>query len=261
MSVFKILTQFRDNEIMSNENKSTFIWNVETLRFTLFFPVTSSSHIKEGLWEKITGELPQNRTAHPKEKLLVEEGMWNDNQLSVSARPERVDIIISPTPVMELGLPTIGVLDEVMIKASSVLDQLPFDGVTRIAFGLALKHSEENHATAYQSLKTLLPNVKIAENARDFLYQINIPTESRTNQSIEINRLQHWAAIRMAFITANNLSMTGNNSSHIELFATSLDLDINTNSANSLTNSVDTRSLMNELIEEALSIAKEKRDD
>lgn len=246
---------------MSSENKSTFIWNVESLRFTLFFPVTSSSHIKESLWEKITSEQPQNRTEQPKEKLLVEEGTWNDNQLSVSVRPERIDIIISPTPGMELDLPTIGVLDEVKLKTSSVLEQVPFDGVTRIAFGLALKHPEKSHLTAYQSLKKLLPNVEIAENARDFLYQINIPTESRTNQSIEINRLQRWGAIKMAIMTFNNSVMTVDNSSHLELFATSLELDINTNQANSLTNEIDTLSLMNELIDEALSIAKETRDD
>lgn len=244
---------------MSSENKSTFIWNVESLRFTLFFPLTSSSHIKESLWEKITGELPQNRTEHPKEKLLVEEGMWNDNQLSVSARPERVDIIISPTPVMEASLPTIGVLDEVIIKASSVLDQLPFDGVTRIAFGLALKHPEESHATAYQTLKNLLPDMEIAANAREFLYQVNIPLKSQTNQSIEINRLQRWAAIKMAIMTFNNSVMTVDNSSHIELFATTLDLDINTNPANSLADSVDSRRLMDELIEEALLIAQETK--
>lgn len=231
---------------MSDVNNPMFIWHVESLRFTLFYPIADWQPVNN-LWEKITNELPQNKTERPLERLLAEEGIWNDNLLSVSVRPERVDIVISPAPMSIPSLPSIGLLDDVMIKASDILTKLSFDQVTRIAFGLVIQQPEKDHSSAYQSLAKLLPNIKIEQGSREFLYQINIPIKSQNDASIEINRLQNWSASRLSFFSLHN-------SNSIELFATRLELDINTHPDNSLANLPTTRNLMDELIEEALSI-------
>jgi hypothetical protein len=238
---------------MNDLNNPNFIWHVESLRFTLFYPITDQPPVSN-LWKEITNELPQNRMERPQERLLVEEGAWNDNWLSVSVRPERVDIVISPAPIMTPVLPTVGLLDDVMSKVPDILTKLSFDQVTRIAFGLVVQHPEKDLTSAYQSLAKLLPNIKIESGSREFLYQINIPVKSQCNPSIEINRLQRWSAIFMEFITIDNPN-------RVKLFATRLELDINTHPDNLLADLPSARNLMDELIKEALSIAEERGGD
>lgn len=227
----------------------TFVWQVESLRFTLFYQI-GQQPINE-LWKEFTNEEPSNRMQRHLEGLTVEEGIWNDNSLSVSLRPDRIDIVLTPAPIMTPVLPSIGQLDEVIEKTSNVLNKLPFNDVKRIAFGLVLQHPEDSHVCAYQTLATLLPNIKIDSDSSDFLYQINNPIKYKDYPSIKINRLQHWAASRIEFFSFDNSNKT-------ELFATRLELDINTHPADSLIGLENINNLMNELIQEARIIAEGK---
>jgi|WetSurSiteA1Bulk_404760.scaffolds.fasta_scaffold00007_20 hypothetical protein len=225
----------------------TFIWQVESLRFTLFYQIGKQP--TNNLLKEITNGEPHNKIQRPLEGLTVEEGIWNDNSLSVSFRPDRIDIILTPQPAMIPILPSLGLLDEVIEKISNILDKLSFDNIIRIAFGLVLQHPENDHVSAYQSLATLLTNVKIDSASSDFLYQINNPIESKNNSSVRINRLQRWSVSRIEIFTFDN-------SNNTELFATRLELDINTHPTNSLVALENVRDLMNELIQEASVIAK-----
>ena len=215
---------------MINIDRSNFIWQVESLRFTLFFP---KKHGVTNLWESITGLPPQNRTERPQEGLLVEDGIWEDNTLAVSVRPERIDIVISSSPVDIPELPNIGDLEVIILKARNLLEKLHFDEVMRIAFGLILLHPEQDHSNAYQSLEKLLPNVSIESDASNFLYQVTLPIQSEIDSSIRINSLRRFSASLMRLI---NFNINGiSNLNDVELFATRLELDINTNKETLLT--------------------------
>jgi hypothetical protein len=233
---------------MNDISNPNCIWQVESLRFTLFYSIVDKQSA-DGLWERITGLPPQSRSERPQERLLIEEGIWEDNSLSVSVRPDRIDVIISSAPTMIPELPNAGQIEAVISKARNLLDTLPFNGVTRIAFGLVLLHPEQDHLSAYQTLERLLPNMQIESGAREFLYRINLPIKSKSNPLIEINRLRTWAAALIKFIHVDD-------SKSEELFATKLELDISTDKNYTLSGSPNIRDLINELIAEAVTIAR-----
>ena len=104
--------------------------------------------------------------------------------------------------------------------AASLLDNISFAEVTRIAFGLILIHPEHDHAGAYQTLQKLLPNVKIESDAREFLYQINLPFKLKKHPEIEINSLRKVSAIVFKYF--NVFESTNKNIK--ELFASRIEL-------------------------------------
>jgi hypothetical protein len=235
---------------MNDVSNPEFIWQVESLRFTLFCS-SNDKQTDSSLWEKITGLPPESRTNRPQERLSVEEGLWDNNQLSVVVRPDRIDVIIASSPIIIPELPNIGQLEVIISKIPNLLDKLLFNEVTRIAFGLVLLHTEQDHSSAYKTLAKLLPNVRIQPDAREFIYQINLPTTSKNELSIEINRLQHWSAVFVEFMNVADLN-------RVKLFATRVELDISTDKDGLLPASSNIRNLMDELIEEAIAIVKGK---
>lgn len=241
---------------MSNDIDSAVHWQIESLRFTLFYDA-AQRHSIANLWQTITGLLPKNRTERPQEEFLIEEGPWNDHVLSISTRPERIDIMLgSSMSDVTPDLPNIGKLNTMTSITANLLDKLPFENAIRLAFGIILLHPENDHSSAYQSLAKLLPNIQINPASRDFLYQINLPTQSKNAPSIEINTIRRWSAIVLRFFTIS-ISDSSENKDLKELFATRLELDINTSQNTLLTSSVD-KTLMSELVAEAIAIAEGK---
>jgi hypothetical protein len=241
---------------MNDLNSIKLPWQVESLRFTLFYPIVDPV-IPSGLWELITGLQPLNRTERPQEKLLIEEGVWEDKLLTVSKRIDRIDVFISSATNISPELPNIGFLDDVILKSSVILDKLTFSGVNRIAFGIVLLHPEHGHESAYQSLSRCLPNVTIKPGTQQFVYQINSPSYSKSDSKIKINRLQNWSAVILKFFNVLN----NENSKAVELYAVRLELDINTHQDVSLSESSITRTQMDDLIKEAVAVAKGENYD
>lgn len=238
---------------MNDKIKFNNFWHVESLRFTLIYSIENRPSIN-GLIEKITGSLPSNRTERPQENYLVEEGLWQENLLSIVSYPDRIDLLFSsnaaPSAVPRLS--NVGLIDDVVPIAASLLDNISFAEVTRIAFGLILIHPEHDHAGAYQTLQKLLPNVKIESDAREFLYQINLPFKLKKHPEIEINSLRKVSAIVFKYF--NVFESTNKNIK--ELFASRIELDINTHQDFVLNSSYDIQDMMNGLIEEAVAIAE-----
>lgn len=228
-------------------------WQVESLRFTLIYSSGNRPSIN-GLIEKITGSLPSNRTERPQDNYLVEEGVWQENLLSIVSYPDRIDLLFSsnvvPSKVPRLS--NVGLIDDVVPMALPLLENLSFSEVTRIAFGLILIHPEQDHASAYKTLRKLLPNVEIEPDAREFLYQINLPVKSKKYPEIEINSLRKVSAIVFKYFNV----LETNNRNIKELFASRLELDINTHQDFALTSFPDIQGMMNELINEAVAIAQ-----
>lgn len=243
---------------MSNTN-TTFQWQVELLRFTFFYPIESDSDVN--LWQKITNQLPENKTERPQEGLLIEEGRWEECSLSVSTNVslmegmKRIDVVIYSTPLMMPTFPNIGKLDLILKMFTRLEDKLPFDNAIRIAFSTVLLHPEQDISSGYKSLTALLPNIKIEPDSQDFLYQVNVPKKSKLNKSVVINRLRHYSVVSMQVFSMFN---TGASPNVQELVATRLELDANTRQDTPLNLSSDLtlKELMKELIDETMDIAE-----
>jgi|GEM_PF-1991553 hypothetical protein len=228
---------------------TSFPWQVESLRLTRFTTGTidQPDSLGKSLWEQITGSPPSNRIEHTQQSIKIEEGSWNKGKLTVKLQPGRVDIIYNalPTP----GLPSIGDINSALEIFRKLLNVQNVDAnITRIGFGVILLHPEESQATAYETLAKLLPNIKVDPNSSDFLYQINLPKKLESN--ISINRLCRWSAISIYLINITQADLEKN-----QLFATRLELDINTSTNTSLSSESDINALEEELISCALRIA------
>lgn len=225
-------------------------WQVESLRFTLFTPVDVKP-ASSSLWEKITGIPPNNRIEQPLLGVLVEEGSWNDRKLSVTVQLGRIDVVVTQNSMIMSELPSIGTIEDNFPMFRELLLRLDFNHVNRIALGVALLHAEVDVSSAYNTLRLLLPKLGIPLESRDFLYQINVPIQSKIESAIEINRVQHWSAISMHIF---NLLIQSN----VQLFAVRLVLDISTSQDKMLSNSQNIPKLIDELIDEAIAMNQGK---
>lgn len=225
-------------------------WRVETLRFTLFRPADVKFQAS-GLWEKIVGNSPTNRTERPQQGLTIEEGIWEDRQLTVTVQPERLDVLMSSVPSSLPSLPDLGKFATAEAAFIRVLPNLPVESVTRVAFGVVLLHPTADHAEAYRQLAAFLPEIEIKPEWSDFLYQINKPTNSKIDPEIVINRLNRWSAISMQIL---NLSNT-NQLNKVQLFAVRHELDISTKPEKELSSKHDIPRQLTELVDEAFAIA------
>lgn len=238
---------------MTNKIDSNVQWQVESLRFTLFYDAVTQQHPVANLWQTITGLPPYNRTERPQEGLLIEEGQWNDNALTTTIRPDRIDITIGAVASSLPILPNIGNIDIIASILNELMDKIPFENAIRLAFGAVLLHPEQDHYNAYQSLAEFLPHIKIDPESREFLYRINFPAQSKYDPSIEINRLRTWSVVVLRFI-----NIVSDKQNVKELFTTRLELDINTHQDRILSSSsVNMHQLMRELVDEAVAIAGE----
>ena len=70
---------------MNDKIKFDNFWHVESLRFTLIYSIGNRPLIN-GMMEKITGSLPSDRTERPQENYLIEEGLWQENLLSIGGK-------------------------------------------------------------------------------------------------------------------------------------------------------------------------------
>lgn len=222
-------------------------WQVETLRFTLFHSVANQAPLA-GLWERLVGEAPESRTERPSERVLVEEGNWLDHRLIVSTQAGRVDVIVQPVQ-KEPSLPVVGSIEAVLPEFRKLFPTDIGVPVTRLAFGAVLLHPELNHASAYETLQKFLSSVKIIPNTREFLYQLNLPVRSNIINTLELNRICRWNALRMQVLTIPHSA----SASKLDLFATRLELDINSNQDVNIEN----QSLLPALIDEMISKAVE----
>lgn len=210
-----------------------------------------------GLWEKIVGTSPVSRTERPQQGVMVEEGVWDDRQLSISVQPDRLDIVLTAVPTPLPKLSDIGELRTALETFIQVLPPISFDEVTRVAFGAVLLYPVADHVEAYQTLAKLLPKVEIDPSSREFLYQINIPMPSRLVPDLEINTIRRWSAMAMHVFNLTNVGETD----RVQLFATRLELDLNTQHDKALSDADVTRRIPNELIENALVIADGKNEN
>lgn len=224
-------------------------WQVETLRFTLFHSLENKAN-RESLWERLVGEAPESRTERPAEGVLVEEGSWLDQRLTVSTQSGRVDVVFQSVQ-KEPTLPNAGFFEAVLPEFRKIF---PVDigvPVTRLAFGVVLLHPEPSHASAYDTLRELLSCVEIKSNTREFMYQINMPVQSNIDKHLELNRICRWNALRMQLLT-----MPPAPNGKLDLFATRLELDISTSHDANINDQFLLPTLVDEMISKAIEVSE-----
>ena len=201
------------------------VWQVENLRLTFFFD-TADRLSWLGLWTKITGQEPENRSEKLSLMQITEDGIWREQKLLSVIQHDRIDIFWCAVNI-DFELPNAGkFIDVVDLFCQDVLDILSEEmalTITRAAFGAVLLCPTENHEKAYELLSRFLSSIKIDLKSREFFYQINNPVQSLENKSMTINRLTKWSAIRSQFITIASGAKNPVN----EFFASRLELDIN----------------------------------
>jgi hypothetical protein len=227
-----------------------FAWQVEALRFTLFYSSEKDPSVPQDLFQRITGTAPESRMEKRQEKVIVEQGAWEDHQLTVQVQPERVDILFNAIQLVP-ELANAGEFEAVVPKFGQlVLHDLGFT-VTRIAFGATLLHPEKNHVSAYETLSKYLPNLPIDPASKEFVFQINRPRISKCVDGLEINRLNSWSAVSVNFFT-----LKSEISNPVRLFGAKLTLDINSAQDKAIPDQKLLVPLSKELIEMGVEISQ-----
>jgi hypothetical protein len=207
-------------------------WDVELLRFTVFLAPAAQLAPKD-LWQKVVGEPPEEIREQLKTGTINLSGMFADDILTLTVRPNRVDWQYQGNPelVSQPGLPVIqnfeGALSRFVELMNRWLSSDSFPTVTRIALGSVLRHEVEDRLEGYRFMQSYVKSVKLEpETSRDFVYQINRPRGSKVISELVINRLSKWlvGVVRRAEMTIQHPAPK----TFDESYNGRIELDINT---------------------------------
>ena len=254
------------NETTTVETTET--WEVETLRFTGFFPSAGSPVNPAGWWEKIVGQPPENKIERPREGILMQDATLDTKMLTLSVSPARVDFVASASRKVRVteeynGWMTIGSLAESRSDFLAYTDKIIGlqSPIVRFAFGALLFRPVESRIEGYKMLARYLPSMKIdIENSSDFFYQINRPRKSNVLTNALVNRLSKWSVAHLQPLAVQiNVGQEGSVVSQYVEAGTSglrLELDISTPAErNDPVPSEQQRALWNEVVSIGLEIA------
>lgn len=178
-------------------------WQVELLRMSFFFEMKERDKWTS-IWTAITEQSVDSTTEKHNLMQIVEEGIWNNHLLTVALQSNRIDILWSAKELEGSLLPSLGdfsdLADSFKEAVIKVLSKDRLYSIQRAGFGAILLNPVETKEQAYSLLENYLPTVKISQNSRDFLYQINRPIVSRFNTEREINRLSKWHAVQAKYV-------------------------------------------------------------
>jgi len=195
-------------------------WRVQHLRWT-FFRTLSANAQPLPLWAIVAGSEPESQTVKPKEFGLVEEGVWNEHNLSITHTAHRLDLIWHSTAAIH-GIPDAGAFFQVLDAFQKLGMNVPIEGVYRLAFGARLFLPAESRKDAYTKLASFLPCVQLTDEAEEFILQVNRPRISKVTRE-KLNRLGKWASI-----VSREISLHPSTSEFREAFSTVVELDIST---------------------------------
>lgn len=174
-------------------------WLAQTFRLTLF---TSEPEPGGGtLWHQLTHKDPESDENRPRERARRQVGSYENGQLSITAAPGRVDIVLDQlanSPSVWLG-PLEAELTTYLELVRPWLAKIDWK-ITRFAFAGILLLPAKDKVDGYNLFCQFVPSVKIdPERTRDLLFQINWPRQSK--QGVELNHIDHWS---VAVVTAMN---------------------------------------------------------
>ena len=186
-------------------------WLVQTLRLTLFPGMGEQIEAeKQDWWHDLLGVKASDINIQRDIGYRQETGLYEDDkQLVLSILPDRIDWrVTSSNKMPEPGqVPDIGPCIEAIDKFSKLmlrwldLDTCP--SAARLAFGPILITPVATVEEGYAHISTYLHLNLTAENASDFLYQINRARPSGSIPNTRINRLSKWSVSTTTWIKGN----------------------------------------------------------
>ena len=219
-------------------------WQALRLRATTFL-LAESEIDPNSIWSTVIGGFPDEEQRRPREGLLQQVGTLADLTAVIRITHPRIDLFLQPTIQNPGTLSTASGWQALSFcHALQTLDEMasrwfamPLQ-VARVAFGANLIQPAEDMRDAHVRLTNYLKNLTIdSENSFDFFYQINRRRESKVVPQLAINRLSKWSIMTQAtgsFAFQSNQDVVGTvfSAPVSQAFASSLELDINTVSAN-----------------------------
>jgi hypothetical protein len=256
---------------MTNQNKAKgkidAVWDTRLLRFT-GFTTPESQNLREGNWRKwwetIAGSLPENRIENPRAGFNVDSGQFENGQLKVEVRQNRIDILFENIASPEAGLSTLGEFTDVCEKFKRNIvqkllgnaDNIPT--FSRIAFGGLLFSPKDTIEDAFALLSdyiTCIDFERVSKNI-DFEYKSNRQRKyTFRDLPILINRLTKWnATVIQIFLLESTMKEPKIN----EVPACTLEIDINTHISNDINfDRMGTEEIFNALVEMGMEISTE----
>jgi len=203
-------------------------WLVESFRITAF-TTNPLAELDYDWWKIITEEQPNTKTIDNKENSLIEEGIYNDNNLKLTVKRERLDWNIIPIlNVSDLpGFSNIGLLSDTIGIVKKIFDdwttKCDVPELKRIAFGAILLFPVDSREDGYKILNFLLNKIDLDHrDTSDFLYQINWKIDAKTDiDELRINQLTKWSTAVAKFLKLPSADEV------VELYACRLELDMN----------------------------------
>ena len=234
-------------------------WKIVSMRVTAFVDGDLSSSILESWLEEVSenapskvNKMPSSFTGIAKNDVGFLKVQWSDNKLDV--------ILSSKEPQINQ---TIAPMSEIAPLFSQFVDQVPniknLAPVDRIAFGLILTCPVPSEEEGLKALSTSIVGLKLSPSVRDFLYRVNHPCKSSTDDTLLLNRLTTWSVGHVQVI---QLQINQDGSQERKVLsetptAMRFELDINTDEAVSLGAGSDKlKSLLDELKTIALDIVQ-----
>jgi hypothetical protein len=233
-------------------------WQIESIRVTAFVNGSLNPDMLETWIGEVSGNPPSQISKTPSSFIGVSRSTagflrtdWNANRLDVTLSSERPQ-----------NSQTIAPMSEAASLFSRFVDRIPEIGelapVDRLAIGLVLSFQVASESDGLKILSTSIVGLNLPESARDFLYRVNHPCESRTVDGLNLNRLTTWSVgkVKVIQFQINLDGSQGQQTISEAPLAIRLELDINTDQAMQLGADLERlRKLLEELKAIALNVA------
>ena len=178
-------------------------WLVERLRLSVFWQIVQSSpqEYGTGTWKTLTGEDPVRSDWNAQSNAFREEGIHLNRLLTVICQADRADVVLHPDPqkrrhpsLLPLAGTCVETVNGFVQLVSPWLENRP--PISRIAFGATLLLPSEDIEDAYRQLQRMLPGLRIDDDMREVIYQVNRRRDSRYGvDKLTINRVANWSCI------------------------------------------------------------------
>lgn len=232
-------------------------WQIESIRVTAFVSGPLNPNTLEAWLEEVSENSPSKVNKTPSSFNGISRSTagflrinWAANRLDAILSSEEPRSSEAIAPISEAT----SLFGRFVDRISEIGELTPVD---RIALGLVLTFQVPSQSEGIDLLSPSLVNLNLPRSARDFLYRVNLPCESRTVDGVNLNRLATWSVGHVQLIQVQ-LNPDGSQVQQTISEAPMrirLELDINTDKAVQLGADLEQlRNLLNELETIALNI-------
>jgi hypothetical protein len=210
---------------------------VSEIRFSLFAekPITESP---TQLFQEFFQHAPQVMINKLQDLMAEVSASVGDTKYVLESTSAKLDFKIQPvidvnSDTFTSKIPTVNANwtnEKVLECAKRIIDKIP---ATRLAIGHKYLLQLDSREACYDKLNELINGLNIDAKASDFLYRINRRKQFTVNKDVQIqlNRIGQWSCLEVDLRAINNVTKMVELSK--DMFAVSLDTDINSAPENS----------------------------